>query len=77
LALFGRRPAERVLRSVLPASENLHITGREQMQHTDVPMRGFSLEQVMAMATRKPAAVINRLPKLTMRAALPSPWDQA
>src|ERR1700730_2827948 len=24
LALFGRRPAERVVRSVLPASENLH-----------------------------------------------------
>ena len=32
LALFGRRPAERVVRSVLPASENLHISGREQMQ---------------------------------------------
>jgi dihydroorotase len=25
---------------------------------------GFSLEQVLAMATTKPAAVINRLPKL-------------
>jgi hypothetical protein len=32
LALFGRRRTERVVRSVLPASENLHITGREQMQ---------------------------------------------
>jgi hypothetical protein len=85
LALFSRRPGERAVRSVLPAAENLHITGREQMQHTDVPMRGyssilglgFSLEQVVAMATLKPATVINRLPKLTMRAALPSSWDQA
>jgi hypothetical protein len=32
LALFERRSAERVARSVLPASENLHITGREQGQ---------------------------------------------
>jgi hypothetical protein len=32
LALFGRRPAERVVRSVLPASENLRRTGREQVQ---------------------------------------------
>ena len=32
LALFGRRPAERVVSSVLPASENLHRTGREQVQ---------------------------------------------
>src|ERR1700737_2633613 len=34
LALFGRRPPRRVVRSSLPASENLHITGREQMQQT-------------------------------------------
>jgi len=32
LALFGRRLPERVVRSLLPASENLHKTGREQMQ---------------------------------------------
>jgi hypothetical protein len=34
LALFGRRPAERVLRSVLPASENLQRTN---------PLRGSAL----------------------------------
>ena len=34
LALFGRRLPERVVSSSLPASENLHITGREQMQQT-------------------------------------------
>jgi len=27
LSLFGRRPAERVVRSVLPAYENLHASG--------------------------------------------------
>src|SRR6478672_9676097 len=32
LALFGRRLPERVARSSLPASENLHISGCEQMQ---------------------------------------------
>src|SRR3974390_162305 len=32
LALFGRRSSERVARSSLPAAENLHITGREQVQ---------------------------------------------
>jgi hypothetical protein len=30
LALFGRRPTERVVRSSLPASENLHKTGLVQ-----------------------------------------------
>ena len=34
MALFGRRPPERVVRSLLPASENLHKTGCEQVQHT-------------------------------------------
>jgi hypothetical protein len=34
LALFGRRPAERVLRSVLPAAENLHKRRPEQVQQT-------------------------------------------
>jgi hypothetical protein len=38
LAVFGRRPAERVLRSVLPASENLHNnlhnSRPEQVQQT-------------------------------------------
>jgi hypothetical protein len=32
LALFGRRPPERVAGSSLPAAENLHTTGREQSQ---------------------------------------------
>ena len=32
LALFGRRPQERVDRLVNPASENLRITGRKQPQ---------------------------------------------
>jgi hypothetical protein len=32
LALFGRRLPERVVRSSFPASENLHRSGREQMQ---------------------------------------------
>jgi hypothetical protein len=35
LALFERRPPERVDSSSLPASENLHITGREQTQQTN------------------------------------------
>jgi hypothetical protein len=34
LALFSRRSTERVVRSSLPAAENLHRTGREQMQQT-------------------------------------------
>ena len=34
LALFGRRPPERVLGSSLPATENLHKTGSEQVQQT-------------------------------------------
>ena len=32
LALFGRRSPERVVRSSLPASENLHRSGSEQVQ---------------------------------------------
>ena len=32
MALFGRRLAERVVRSSPPASENLHISGCEQVQ---------------------------------------------
>jgi hypothetical protein len=32
LALFGRRPPERVDRLDIPASENLHRSGREQLQ---------------------------------------------
>ena len=34
LALFGRRPPERVERFVLPAAENLHTSGCEQSQQT-------------------------------------------
>jgi len=34
LALFGRRPPVLVVGSSFPATENLHITGREQMQQT-------------------------------------------
>src|SRR5215468_5105576 len=36
LALFRRRPPEPVVRSSLPASENLHTSGREQVQQ-DAP----------------------------------------
>ena len=32
LALFGRRPLQRGEGSLLPAAENLHISGREQSQ---------------------------------------------
>ena len=54
LALFGRRPAERVVRSVLPASENLHITGCEQVQQNR-PYRlvgGTSIWAVQGRAER-------------------------
>jgi hypothetical protein len=33
LALFGRRLSERVVGPSLPASENLHTSRREQVQH--------------------------------------------
>ena len=39
LALFGRRPQERVDRLVNPASENLRKTGREQMQQMRAVIR--------------------------------------
>jgi len=37
LALFGRRPAQRVVRSSLPASENLHKTGLMHRSKTSHP----------------------------------------
>jgi hypothetical protein len=36
LALFGRRSAQRVVRSVLPASENLRMSRREQVQQKNL-----------------------------------------
>jgi hypothetical protein len=41
LALFGRRPQERVDRLVNPASENLRNNGREQMQQRVVLFNYF------------------------------------
>jgi len=34
LALFGRRPLQRVVSLLIPATKNLHRTGREQLQQT-------------------------------------------
>src|SRR5437016_3891814 len=38
LALFGRRPPERVVRSSFPAAENLHTTG---LMHRSKKLRSF------------------------------------
>ena len=43
LALFGRRPAERVVRSSLPASENLHSSRPEQVQQMREQSCGYSI----------------------------------
>jgi len=37
LALFGRRPQQRVDGPVIPAAENLHNTGREHLQQILAP----------------------------------------
>ncbi len=34
LALFGRRPLQRVVSLVIPATKNLHTTGREELQQS-------------------------------------------
>jgi hypothetical protein len=39
LALFGRRSPQPHPEAVLPAAENLHITGREQMQQNSFSIR--------------------------------------
>src|SRR3974390_2207297 len=54
LALFSRRPPERVVRSSLPAAENLHMSG-----HSCDPRRPYSCRTIGHLFSRGPRTEIS------------------
>jgi hypothetical protein len=67
LALFGRRPPERAVSSVLPASENLHKSGREQMQQRGAKSHSMTSSAETASSEFGPKGGLSILRILTLQ----------